>query len=168
VGGQGNASLWRKRFTAGTEVGVALLGAGGLSAAPTPTLELPKQATIIGADAALCLGIARCYFDDFNKDQLQETFRRYAEAGGLGALAGYGAFKLLEALVAEATNFVPLAGWLVSGSITASVTGVIGVMFLIACDRSYRSETPISVELIALTGRLAGMLFEGEAVPLMP
>lgn len=40
--------------------------AGGMSAAPTPVLEMPKQVVIVGADALMCLGIAKCYFgDDF-------------------------------------------------------------------------------------------------------
>jgi hypothetical protein len=37
-----------------------------MSAAPTPVLEMPKQVVIVGADALMCLGIAKCYFgDDF-------------------------------------------------------------------------------------------------------
>jgi len=34
-----------------------------MSAAPTPVLEMPKQVVIVGADALMCLGIAKCYFE---------------------------------------------------------------------------------------------------------
>lgn len=162
--------LAKNRWEAAVIVTGGVLGVGGLSAAPTPTLELPKQVTIVGADALMCLGIARCYFNDFDDAALKSTFSKYAEAGGLGVLAGYGVTKLIEALAAEALNFVPLAGWLASGLITAGVSGLIGSLFWVSCDRAFRNDALISTELLKLTNELVNPLagIPPSYVPPMP
>lgn len=142
-------SIINKRWQAGLLIGAAVTGTGVLSATPTPAIEIPKQAGIVAADMLLCLGIARTYFgDEYSSEKLGEVFSGLAASGGIGALAGYGTYKLLEAVAAEGLNFVPVAGWALSGVLTAGATATVGTVFWIACDRAYRSGRNILTELL--------------------
>jgi hypothetical protein len=113
---------------------------GGTSGAPTPGLEVPKQAIVSAADIALLAGIYNVYFDeDISPGNMIAVLK---EAGILIAVGGsvvYGGVKLTEAGLAEVLNFVPGFGWLVSGMITASVTATVATLWWWYCDRHARN-----------------------------
>jgi uncharacterized protein (DUF697 family) len=144
------AGLTSKRIEAALLLVGAALATGTASAAPTPVLEIPKQLAIVGGDVLVMVQLGRIYFRDFDEDELSRVLQHLVTAGAVGALAGYGATKLIEALAAEGLNLVPLAGWAISGVVTASVTGLVGGLFWLACDRAFRSGSWVGTELALL------------------
>ena len=139
-------SLMKKRRKARWLIVPAATFTGGTSGAPTPGLEIPKQAAVSAADIALLAGIYNVYFDeDINPANMVEVLK---EAGVLVAVGGtlvYGSIKLTEAGLAEVLNFVPGLGWLLSGMITASVTAAVATLWWWYCDGyARRGATPLT------------------------
>jgi hypothetical protein len=141
------ASLYSKRRKA---LWILTIGAGGTgfsSAIPTPTLEAPKQAAITLADIGLMAGIYNIYFDEdvdaaTIKDMLIEAGLFVSAGGGMA----YGTIKATEAVMAEVLNWIPVIGWAISGTITASVTFTAGAIWWWACDVAYRSgKSPVTI-----------------------
>jgi hypothetical protein len=141
------AGLYSKRRKALWILTVGAGGTGFSSAIPTPALEAPKQAAIALADIGLMAGIYTVYFDedvdvDTIKDMLIEAGVIVTAGGGMA----YGTIKATEAVMAEVLNWIPVLGWVVSGTITASVTFSAGALWWWACDTAYRSGTsPVAV-----------------------
>jgi uncharacterized protein (DUF697 family) len=131
-----------------------LLGAaaanGGLSAAPTPGVEGPKQVAIGLADVLVFSGIYQAYFDkELDEQSLQSLLMDTGVAVAVGGGFAYVSIKLGESVLAEILNFVPIVGWLVSGAITASMTVTFGVLWAWACERSIRNGTSPAAEMRA-------------------
>lgn len=144
-------SMFFKRVEALTLISGASLGTAATASAPTPTLEAPKQLGIVAVDAGLCYGLAKIYFGKkFSEEDMEDTFRELTTTVGVGLLAGYGITKLVEAMLAEGLNFIPLAGWALSGVITGTVTGLVGLWFWVGCERAYRSGDALAKELALL------------------
>ncbi|MBX3420465.1 MAG: hypothetical protein KF752_02800 [Pirellulaceae bacterium] len=120
-------------------IGIAILGTGGISALPTPMLELPKQLGIAAADLALMLQIHQIWFSEVVS---KKTFEDLMQEAGLASLIGgvvvYTGVKVTEGLLAEATNFAPVIGWIVSGIITGSVTGLVAYVWWQFCETRWR------------------------------
>jgi hypothetical protein len=139
--------LYKKRRNALRVLLGAAATTGAASAAPTPGLEGPKQASIAIGDVVLMASIYNVYFDDdigieTVKDMLTELGFVAAVSGGLA----YGGVKATEAILSEVLNWVPVIGWIVSGVITASVTLTVGVLWLWACDTAMRQGlSPVKV-----------------------
>jgi hypothetical protein len=141
------ASLYSKRRKALWILTVGAGGTGFSSAIPTPSLEAPKQAAIALADIGLMAGIYTVYFDedvgvDTIKDMLIEAGLIVSAGGGMA----YGTIKATEAVMAEVLNWIPVIGWVISGTITASVTLSAGALWWWACDTAYRGgKSPVTV-----------------------
>lgn len=139
-------SLGRRRVEAGLAITAAALSTGGGSGAPTPSLELPKQLAIAGADLAMLAAVYRIYFDE---NPTEESVEALLQEYGLATVAGgalvYGGMKLTEGLMAEALNFIPLAGWGISALITGSVTGMVGLSWAAVCDGHYQLGTRMTL-----------------------
>jgi hypothetical protein len=135
-------SLMSKRRKALWLIVPAATITGSASGAPTPGLEVPKQAVVSATDIALLAGIYNVYFDeDVSADRMVDILK---EAGILAFVGGsivYGGVKLTEAGLAEVLNFVPGLGWLVSGLITASVTATVACLWWWYCDTQARKGT---------------------------
>jgi hypothetical protein len=128
-------ALNQKRWKTIWHIAPVALATGTASAMPTPTLETVKQAGVTAADITLMAGIYNIYFEeDIAKGEMIELLK---DAGILIAVGGtllYGGIKVSEAGLAEVLNFVPGAGWGVSGLITASVTAIVSGLFAFYCD----------------------------------
>jgi hypothetical protein len=70
-----------------------------------------------------------------------EQIKREAEPLLVTAAGGYAGLKASEAILAEVLNWVPGVGWLISGTITGTVTGGLGATWWWACDQAYRKHT---------------------------
>jgi hypothetical protein len=58
----------------------------------------------------------------------------------------YGTIKATEAVMAEVLNWIPVIGWVISGTIPASVTFSAGALWWWACDAAYGSgKSPVTV-----------------------
>lgn len=140
------ASLMKKRRKALWLIVPAATITGGASGAPTPGLEIPKQAAVSATDIALLAGIYNVYFDEeIAPASMVEVLKETGILIAVGGSIVYGGVKLTEAGLAEVLNFVPGFGWLISGLITASVTATVATLWWWYCDRQARSGlTPLT------------------------
>jgi uncharacterized protein (DUF697 family) len=132
--------LMRKRWKTLALIVPAAAITGTASGAPTPGFEIPKQmAAVSTADIKLMAQIYKVYFgEDITTANMTELL---TEAGLLVAVGGsmvYSGVKFSEAAIAEVLNFVPGAGWIASGLITASVTATVATLWWWYCDRQTR------------------------------
>ena len=124
---------------------------GGAATTPTTGMEIPKQAAVGLGDAVLLGSIYNVYFDE--EPDRESVMEMLKEAGVVLAVGGgfaYGTVKLTEAVLGEVLNFVPVVGWLVSGTITASVTATVGLLFAWACEAALRRGTSPAAEIRTL------------------
>ena len=144
--------LYKKRKDALSTLLIGAAGTGAGSATPTPGLEAPKQAVIAIADFALMARIFDIYFDE--DIEAKEVARTLMQTGLVIPVAGglaYGATKATEALLSEVLNWVPGVGWIISGTITASVTLTVGSLWLWMCDTGFRQDkSPVAIKKQAL------------------
>ena len=63
-----------------------------------------------------------------------DLLTEYGVIVAVGGVLAYGGVKATEALLGEVLNFIPLAGWAISATITASVTATVGLAWLLLCD----------------------------------
>jgi hypothetical protein len=140
--------LYKKRKDALSTLLIGAAGTGAGSATPTPGLEAPKQAAIAVTDFALMAGIYNIYFDE--DIGAKEVARALIQMGLAIPVAGglaYGATKTTEALLSEMLNCIPGVGWIISGTITASVTLTVGSLWLWMCDSTFRQgKSPVAIK----------------------
>jgi hypothetical protein len=63
------------------------------------------------------------------------------EAGAVVAVGGvltYGTIKVMDWVVDEVLQFVPVIGQIASGAISGAMSGTLGVLWWWACDSAYR------------------------------
>jgi hypothetical protein len=143
-------SLAKRRRKAISILLTAAGGTGSVSAAPTPGLELPKQAVVGLADALVFSNIYQAYFDeDLDEESLRSMLQQTGAAVAVGGGVAYVSIKLTEGLLAEVLNFVPGLGWLISGAVTASITVCFGALWAALCDYSVRNGTSPAAEMRA-------------------
>jgi hypothetical protein len=95
--------------------------------------------------------MARIYDIYFDEDiGAEEVARMLMQTGLATTVAGglaYGAVKVTEALLSEVLNRVPGLGWIISGTITASVTLTVGSLWLWMCDTAFRQgKSPVAIK----------------------
>ena len=137
------AELEKKRMTALLCLFGAALATGASSALPTPVLEVPKQLALGAADAGLCLTIYQIYFGDVVTGR--DLLALLQEAGLVTVISGavgYAGVKVLQGMFDEAANLLTLPGFLLSGTITASETLLIGALWMLYCEDRYRPLPP--------------------------
>lgn len=119
-----------------TSVGTTLT-----AAVPTPALELSKALGIAVADAWMFWDIYRIYYDEpLSAERLAELLGLAGIIVFSGGVVSYAAFKVGQALISEVLNFVPVAGWLISATITGSTTLTLGLVWLAVVEGWYRGS----------------------------
>jgi hypothetical protein len=128
-------STYSKRTRTLLTIGAAALGTGGVSAAPTIGAEVPKQGVIAIGDLVMCTKIYEIWFDErVTTEQLRDILIDAGLASAAGGILVYGGVKLTEGLLAEALNLLGPIGWGISGTITGSVTCLVGLTFWAFCE----------------------------------
>lgn len=122
----------------------AVLATSLTSAAPTPTIEIPKQFGLMAADITLCFTIYQVFFGDEVK-LTEEKFASFLEEAGIvtvvsgvmSSVVVYSVIKTIQGAHDELMNFAGPLGWLISGSLTGLQTFVIGSLWLNFCEKRY-------------------------------
>lgn len=119
----------------------AALGTGITSAAPTPTIEIPKQLTLIAADITMCFAIYQVFFgDEINLVEgnfislMEEAFDVTVLAGLMSSLA----LHSIRGIQDEMLDWAGPYGWVISGGLTGSKTLVVGTIWLKFCSERYK------------------------------
>jgi len=114
---------------------------------PVPGGEGAKQAAVVFADTGVMAAIYEAYFDErIGRDRVWEMLRDMGVVVAVGGTLAYMGVKVSEAIFAEALNFIPVAGWALSGTITSSVTLTAGSWWLWSCDKAFREgKTPVMI-----------------------
>jgi hypothetical protein len=119
-------------------------GASGFATfVPTPALEAPKQVVLGAADIGMCLGIYKIYFKE--KISEKSILEIMGGAGISGAIAGGGGWVIAKGatgLLNELGNLGGPVGWATSGVIASSATAMLGIAWMIYCDKRFRKLFP--------------------------
>ena len=100
------------------------------------------------ADALVFSQIYQAYFDEeLDEESLKDLLVQTGIALAVGGGLAYISIKLTEGLITEVLNFIPIVGWAVSGTITASVTLTFGTLWAIASDHAVRNGTSPVTEM---------------------
>jgi hypothetical protein len=125
---------------------ISAAGIGGFATfIPTPSGEIPKQVALSAADIAMCLEIFHIYF----REKITEIglFTLLSGAGLIAASAGgtgYVIAKAASGILHEFGNLIGSGGWALSGAVAASGTAMLGLSWMVFCDKRYRQLYPIT------------------------
>src|ERR1700676_331604 len=130
-----SVSLMQKLVRTAGAIAVAALATGGTSGAPTPMVELPKQAVIAAGDIALCVTIYTIWFEvRISSDDMRELLVDGGFAAVSGGVLVYTGVKATEGALGEALNLLGPLGWGLKATITGTVTSIVGALFWMLCE----------------------------------
>ena len=135
------SNLGKKRLDSLSAIARYALGGSTLAAAPLPGGEVPKQIVLTASDVFMYVSIWKIYFEE---DLSQKELLRMLGELGLITVAAAGTAYIVAkgstALVTEIANRFGLVGWGVAATVTGSLTGFCGLIWILYCDRVYESE----------------------------
>lgn len=135
------SELGKKRLEAAWTIAGYAASGGALSVAVTPGIELPKQVLLAASDVLMYGTIWKIYFEeDLTQKELLEIL---GELGLVTVTASGAAYLVMEttaAIVREISNWLGPPSWGVSAVIASSLTGTIGALWALHCDRVYQER----------------------------
>ena len=135
------SNLGKKRLESLSAIARYAVGGGALAAAPFPGGEIPKQIVLSASDVLMYTSIWTTYFEE--ELSQQELFKMLAELGLITVAAAGTAYivaKSSTAILSEIANRFGLVGWGVAATVTGSLTGLCGLIWILYCDRLYESK----------------------------
>jgi hypothetical protein len=133
--------LGKKRLESLLAIARYAVGGGTLAAAPLPGGEVPKQIVLTSSDMFMYISIWKIYFEeDLSR---QELLKLLAELGLITVAAAGTAYivaKSSTAILSEIANRFGLVGWGIAATVTASLTGVCGLLWILYCDFLYERK----------------------------
>ena len=135
------SNLSKKRLESLSAVARYTVGGGALAAAPLPGGEIPKQFVLSASDVFMYTSIWTTYFEEDLSQK--ELLNMLAELGLITVAAAGTAYivaKSSTAILSEIANRFGLVGWGVAATITGSLTGLCGLLWILYCDSVYQSK----------------------------
>ena len=130
--------LQKRRYNSFLKITQTAGGAALTGAVPDPTLEIAKQLGISIADAWMCLGIYRDYFD---RELSQQDLGRMMQTSGIvilgGGLVGYVGIRLAQAILGEILEAIPIANSIITAIAFGSSTFIVGFAWLAIVEQNY-------------------------------
>ena len=136
-------NLAAKRWSAGWAIVQQATLSGIACVAPTPLVETGKHIAIAGNEIFLCIRIYNIYYEEHITEEVMITM--LTEAGLITAMSGglvYMATKGSQTLISELSNFILPIGAAITVPLAASVTGLLGIAFLLFIDKKYQHDHP--------------------------
>ena len=135
------SNLGKKRLDSLSEIARYAVGGGTLAAAPLPGGEVPKQIVLTASDVFMYVSIWKVYFEEDLSQQ--ELLRMLGELGLITVAAAGTAYIVAKgstALITEIANRFGLVGWGVAATVTGSLTGMCGLIWILYCDSLYERK----------------------------
>lgn len=137
------SSLGKKRLDVAIAITAYAIGGSGISAAPTPGIEVPKQIVLTAADIAMYTSIWKTYFqEELSSKQLIDMLTELGLVTVAAAGTAYIVSKATTAILCEITDWLGPVGWGVAAAIAGSLTGLFGATWAVYCDYLYRQKEP--------------------------
>ncbi|GAB1544037.1 hypothetical protein NUACC21_67130 [Scytonema sp. NUACC21] len=134
-------NLGKKRLEAIWAIATYAVGGGIVSGAPNPGVELPKQVILTASDILMYTTIWKIYFEEeLSHKGLVEILLDMGFVTIAATGTAYVVAKGTTAVLQEMTNWFGPLGWGVSAAISGSITGVVGAMWTLYCDRLYSQK----------------------------
>lgn len=127
------AVLQKKRYSSFLKITQTAGGAALTGAVPDPTLDIAKQLGISIADAWMCLGIYRDYFDQ-DLGSMMQTSGVIILGGGL---VGYLGIRLAQTILSEILEAIPIANSIITAVAFGSSTFIVGFAWLAIVEQNY-------------------------------
>lgn len=122
--------LDQKRLDAMLRIAQNAIGTGIAGAVPLPAMETAKMLGIAAADAWMFWDIYRIYFNDApTSDTLAEMLNKAGIIIVTGGVVSYTALRVSQGLLSAFLSIVPLAGWLLSGTLTGGSSVLAGLFW---------------------------------------
>jgi hypothetical protein len=135
------SSLGKKRLDVAIAIAACAIGGGGISAAPTPGVEVPKQVVLTTSDIAMYTSIWKIYFEeDLSSKQVIEMLAEIGLVTVAAVGTAYIVSKATTAILCEITDWFGPAGWGIAAAIAGSLTGLFGATWAVYCDYIYRQK----------------------------
>lgn len=132
------AVLQKKRYSSFLKIAQTAGGAALTGAVPDPTLDIAKQLGISIADAWMCLGIYRDYFD---QELSQQDLGSMMQTSGViilgGGLVGYLGIRLAQTILSEILEAIPVANSIITAIAFGSSTFIVGFAWLAIVEQNY-------------------------------
>lgn len=132
------AVLQKKRYSSFLKITQTAGGAALTGAVPDPTLDIAKQLGISIADAWMCLGIYRDYFD---QELSQQDLGSMMQTSGViilgGGLVGYLGIRLAQTILSEILEAIPIANSIITAIAFGSSTFIVGFAWLAIVEQNY-------------------------------
>lgn len=132
------SSLGKKRLEVAIAIATCAVGNGGVSAAPTPGVEVPKQVVLTASDIAMYTSIWKIYFqEELSSKQVTDMLAELGLVTIAAAGTAYIVSKATTAILCEITDWIGPMGWGVAAAIAGSLTGLFGAAWAVYCDYLY-------------------------------
>lgn len=140
------SNLGKKRLESLSAIARYAVGGGTLAAAPLPGGEIPKQIVLATSDIFMYVSIWKIYFEeDLSRKDLLRMLTELGLITVAAAGTAYIVAKSSTVILAEVANRFGLVGWSVAATVTGSLTGMCGLLWILYCDFLYeqaaRSDT---------------------------
>ncbi len=133
--------LGKKRLDSLLAIARYAVSGGTLAAAPLPGGEVPKHIVLSTSDILMYISIWKIYFEEDLSHK--ELLKMLAELGLITVAAAgtvYVVAKSSTAILSEIANRFGLVGWGIAATLTASLTGVCGLLWILYCDLLYEQK----------------------------
>lgn len=135
------SNLGKKRLESINALARYALGGSTFAAAPLPGGEVPKQIMLTASDVLMYTSIWKIYFEE--ELSSKELFKILAELGLITIAAAGTAYivaKSSTALITEIANRFGIVGWGVAATVTGTLTGLCGLIWILYCDFLYEKK----------------------------
>jgi hypothetical protein len=137
--------LAKKRRKSLCKLVIPVIGEFLIMTTPKPGLEAASEVILSAADIAIFFDIWVLYFDEeLDEIKLEILLKEMGMTTLLGSIAAFLTAKLANAFTGEASNFVPVVGWLVEGLIASTITLISGILWINFCETVYRKKVQTS------------------------
>lgn len=135
------SNIGKKRLEALISLSRYAVGGGTVAAAPLLGGEIPKQIALTASDIFMYLSLWKIYFEaDLTQKELLDMLAELGMITITAAGTAYLVAKGSSALLCEIANRFGLVGWGIAATVTGSLTGVCGLLWILYCDFLYQNK----------------------------
>ncbi|BAZ67508.1 hypothetical protein NIES4106_22630 [Fischerella sp. NIES-4106] len=135
------SNLGKKRLDVTIAITAYAIGSSGISATPTPGVEIPKQVVLTATDIAMYTSVWKTYFqEELSSKQLTDMLIELGLVTVAAAGTAYIVSKATTAILSEITDWLGPVGWGFTVAIAGSLTGLFGATWAAYCDYLYRQK----------------------------
>ena len=138
-----SAQIDHKRTEATKRIIQNTLGTTVSGAVPLAKLDFARELSIAAADAWMLYEIYTVYFE--HSPTTKQIFAVFGDDAALllaSGVGGYVAAKIGHSILSQTLDKIPVAGWLLNGTIAGLTSYTLGMVWLTLVETAYRQQQP--------------------------